>query len=357
MSRPERYSTILAQARVSERNTCANGTVLSSKTMSTSPLRFGLCTFSCHRHWEAVRTKQPGTQFTESVSFLDYVHQLGAAGVQTRVQNDEVARQMRERCDALGAYYEGDVRLPKKAEDVPAFESDVQLAKAAGASVARAVLMGGRRYEVFKSLTEFRDYQAGCRRTLQLVEPVLRKHGLKLAIENHKDQQVNELLPMLRKLGSEWVGVCVDTGNNIALLEDPHAVVEALAPVAFSVHLKDMAVQPAPDGFLLSEVPLGTGFLDLPKIIKTLHAANPSIVFNIEMGTRDPLRVPCLTQTYWATFPQRPASELAKALAGVHDHPPKADPPNITGKPMAQQIADEEANNRQCIEWMKAAQA
>ena len=44
---------------------------------------------------------------------MDYVHQLGAAGVQTRVQNDEVARQMRERCDALGAYYEGDVRLPK----------------------------------------------------------------------------------------------------------------------------------------------------------------------------------------------------------------------------------------------------
>jgi len=33
-----------------------------------------------------------------------------------------------------------------------------------------------------------------------------------------------------------------------------------------SVHFKDMAVQPADDGFRLSEVPLGTGALDLPRI-------------------------------------------------------------------------------------------
>ena len=321
--------------------------------MPTSPLRFGLCTFSCHRQWVAVRTRHPGTRFSGPVSFLDYCHQLGAAGVQTRVPNADVARQMRERGEALGTYYEGDLRLPKKAEEVPAFESDVRLAKAAGASVARAVLMGGRRYEVFQSLAEFRDYQASSVRTLHLVEPVLRKHGLKLAIENHKDQLVHEQLPMLRELGSEWVGVCVDTGNNIALLEDPHEVVDALAPVAFSVHLKDMALQASTDGFLLSEVPLGTGFLDLQRMIKTLHAANPSIVFNIEMGTRDPLRVPCLTSSYWATFPQRPASELAKALACVHDHRPMAEPPSITGKDMARQIADEEANNRQCLEWTK----
>lgn len=321
--------------------------------MSTSLLRFGLCTFSCHRQWEAVRTRHSGTQFSDPVSFLDYCHQLGAAGVQTRATNEEVARQMRERCEALGAYYEGDLRLPKKPDEVPAFESDVRLAKAAGATVARAVLMGGRRYEVFRSLADFRAYQAGSVRTLQLAEPVLRKHGLRLAIENHKDQLVSELLPMLRQLGSEWVGVCVDTGNNIALLEDPHEVVEALAPVAFSVHLKDMAVQASSDGFLLSEVPLGTGFLDLQRMIKTLHAANPSIVFNIEMGTRDPLRVPCLTSPYWITFPARPASELAKAMVRVHDHPPTSEPPSIAGKDMAQQIADEEANNRRCLEWVK----
>ena len=75
---------------------------------------------------------------------------------------------------------------------------------------------------------------------------------------------------------------------NIALLEDPYVTVDALAPFAFSVHLKDMAVQPSERGFLLSEVPCGTGFLDLPRIVATLRKANRDIAFNLEMATRDP---------------------------------------------------------------------
>ena len=36
-------------------------------------------------------------------------------------------------------------------------------------------------------------------------------------------------------------------------------VVEALAPRAFTTHFKDMALEEYEQGFLLSEVPLGTG--------------------------------------------------------------------------------------------------
>ena len=74
-----------------------------------------------------------------------------------------------------------------------------------------------------------------------------------------------------------------------------------------SVHLKDMAVQPDADGFLLSEVPLGTGMLDLPPASSPRCARrNPAIVFNLEMATRDPLKIPCLTDGYWVTFPRTP---------------------------------------------------
>ncbi|MDB6074710.1 MAG: hypothetical protein JWO89_2350, partial [Verrucomicrobiaceae bacterium] len=209
------------------------------------------------------------------------------------------------------------------------------------------------RYEGFKSLAEFKEFRARGLKTLQVIEPVLSKHRLRLALENHKDQTVAELVELLRQVSSEWIGVCVDTGNNIALLEEPHAVVEALAPFAASVHLKDMAVQPYADGFLLSEVPLGTGFLDMPRIIATLRKANPGIGFNLEMGTRDPLRVPCLTQGYWIPFAERPAVELAKALAQVRDHPARQPPPSVSGKPVAQVLAEEEENNRISLAWMK----
>jgi sugar phosphate isomerase/epimerase len=315
----------------------------------------GLCSFSCTIHWKAVQEKQPGTQFSDAESFYDYARRLGADGVQTglRTRDAAAARRLREHVEKTGGCYEAELRLPRAPVDLAEFEGEVGLAREAGATVARGVLLGGRRYETFKTADEFREFRARGERTLTLAEPVLKKHGLKLAVENHKDQTVPEMLEMLRKLDSEWVGVCVDLGNNVALLEEPHEVVKALAPRALSVHLKDMAVQPTDDGFLLSEVPLGAGFLDLPEMIRTLRTANPAIVFNLEMATREPLRVPCLAPGYWATFPDRPASELAAALTRLRLHPPRQPLPRIAGKSPAEQLALEEENNRQCLAWAR----
>src|SRR5690606_25602157 len=130
--------------------------------------------------------------------------------------------------------------------------------------------------------------------SLQLAEPVVRKHRVKLAVENHKDWRASELIDILDKLDSEWLGVTLDFGNSISLLEDPMDVVRTLAPRALSTHVKDMGVAEYEDGFLLSEVPLGQGLLDLPAIVNICRKYNPEITFNLEMITRDPLKVPCL---------------------------------------------------------------
>ena len=265
--------------------------------LAAGQVRIGICTFSCHQHWKAVQAKHPGVKFTDAIGFYRYARALGAAGVQTPLRSREpaVAREIRAQVDKDGGYYEGELRLPNTPADVAGFDEDVRLLREAGAAVARSVFMGGRRYEVFKSADDFRKFHAQAERSLGLAEPVLRKHRLTLAMENHKDLTTDELLALMRKVSSEWVGVLVDTGNNVALLEDPQETAAALAPFARSVHLKDMAVQPHADGFLLSEVPLGEGFLDLARITAVLAKANPGIAFNLEMATRDPLRVPCLT--------------------------------------------------------------
>lgn len=318
-----------------------------------SPARIGLCTFSCHQHWQAVQTRRPGTKFSDAPTFFDYARSLGAEGVQTSVRTPEEAKVMRARVEAEGGIYEGDIRLPKTKADLDAFNKDVQLVRETGGTVARAVLTGRRRYETFTSLAEFREFRTQGAASLHLAEPVLKKHGVRLALENHKDQLTSELVGMLGHFSSEWIGVCVDAGNNIALLEDPHAVIEALAPFAASVHFKDMAVQPHAEGFLLSEVPLGTGFLDLPRVITALCRHNAGITFNLEMATRDPLKVPCLTPGYWASFESRAAPELAHALALIKDHPVKQAPPSVTGKPLEQVLAEEEAHNRASLVCMR----
>ncbi len=317
--------------------------------------RIGICTFSCHQHWKAVGAKHDGVKFTDALGFARYARELGAEGVQTalRTEASSVARKMRAFTEQTGGYYEGELRMPKTADELPSFETGVRLAREAGATVARAVFTGGRRYEAFRTLGDFRLFHAAAEKALGLIEPVLRRHELKVAIENHKDLTGEELAALMRKISSPWIGVLVDTGNNIALLEEPHTAVEMLAPFALSVHLKDMAVQPSDEGFLVSEVPLGTGMLDLPRMISTLRRANPAIVFNLEMATRDPLKVPCLTDGYWTTFPERKATHLDAALARVKANPPSQPVPQTAGKTPPQVLAEEETNNQDCLRWMR----
>ena len=59
-------------------------------------------------------------------------------------------------------------------------------------------------------------------------------------------------LDLVKKLDSPFVGVCIDTGNNLALLEAPQETVDLLAPHAFTTHVKDMGVEEYADGFLLA---------------------------------------------------------------------------------------------------------
>jgi sugar phosphate isomerase/epimerase len=334
-----------------------NGACLTLAAASAPSSSIGICTFSCNLQWQAVRSQNSKAAFSDVIGFYDYVRSLGANGVQTsfRELDPQQLKRLRGKSEKDGAYLEGDLRLPKSTSELADFENEVRLTREVGASVARTTLMGGRRYEVFKTIEEFREFHRQAKERLMLVEPILARHGLKLAVENHKDLTLEEQLTLIKQLSSEWIGVLVDTGNNIALLDEPDQVVESLAPYALSVHLKDMAVQPDARGFLLSEVPCGTGLLDLTRMIKVLRAANSSIVFNLEMATRDPLLIPCQTDKYWVTFPDRKSSHLEAALAMVKQNPLGQLPPSIVGKSLDRQLLDEEDNNRLSLSWMRQA--
>src|SRR5229473_2360936 len=121
--------------------------------------------------------------------------------------------------------------------------------------------------------------------------PVVSGEKMPLAIENHKDWTAQELAALMKDKSSEYLGVCLDTGNNIALLDNPMETIETLAPYALSTHFKDMAVELYADGFLLSEVPLGEGIVDLKRAVAAVHNARPKTRFTLEMITRNPLEV------------------------------------------------------------------
>jgi sugar phosphate isomerase/epimerase len=246
-------------------------------------------------------------------------------------------------------YFEGIVTLPRDDADVERFDAEIRTAKKAGCAVVRTVMLSGRRYETFKSIAAFRRFAETSFHSLQLAAPKAAQHGVYLAVENHKDWRADELIAILKRIGNDHIGVCLDTGNSIALLEDPMDVVEALAPWTFTTHFKDMGLEEYRDGFLLAEVPFGRGILDLARVVQCLRKARPLIRFNIEMITRDPLEVPCLREPYWATLPDLAARHLARALCFVRDHPRSAPLPRISPLPLEARVRIEEDNVRSCV--------
>ena len=296
-------------------------------------------------------SKFPG--FQNALDLMKHCHSIGAGGIQTTVGGwaDDFPRKVREERERLGMYLEGSISLPKSPEDAPRFEKEIILAKEAGAEVIRTVCLNGRRYENFKSSEDWESFKAHSIQSLQRAEPIVRKHQVKLAVENHKDWTADELAMLIRNLGSEWVGVTLDFGNNVSLLEDPMEVIRTLAPMAFSTHVKDMGVQPYSKGFLLSEVELGKGVVDLKEAVSICQKHNPAIKFSLEMITRDPLEIPCMEDSYWTTFGDYSGKNLARTFRMVRDHGYKGKLPGVTDLSPEERLALEEYHVLQCLDY------
>ena len=266
-------------------------------------------------------------------------------------------RQFRDRLESYQMRVILDVPLPRSDADLPAYEANVKAANDAGA-ISMHAAMTQRRYEQFDTLDAFRKDFERCQATIARAEPVLRKYRMRLGLENHKGWRSAEQAAWLRRVSSEWVGVHFDFGNNVSLCEDPRETLHNLLPFIFACHLKDMAVEPYEDGFLLSEVPLGEGFLDIPGMVAAIRAKDSRIPFDLEMITRDPLKIPVYTDKYWVTFDDTysplAGRDLAHTLDLVRKNKPKKPLIHTTGLNTAADVQLEDECVRESIEYARA---
>jgi sugar phosphate isomerase/epimerase len=250
---------------------------------------------------------------------LEHGHTLGLGVVRLSVPQGgpDAVRAVRRRLDAYGMRCIVSVAPPRTDAAVAAYDASIGAAREMGAITTHASFTA-RRYEEFDTFEAFKASFEAHKKSVERAEPILRKHKMRLAIENHKGWRAPEHAAWVRQVGSEYVGVCYDFGNNIALCEDPAETYRLLAPLTIYVSFKDMAVAPYEDGFLLSEVALGEGILDIAGMVKGLQQRDPNMVFALEMITREPLRIPVYSKKYWATFDDSysplPGRELARIL-------------------------------------------
>ncbi len=280
----------------------------------------------------------------DAAEFLEYTHSLGAGGTQSVLPKDP--KSFRARLEQLGMWYEAMLPL---STDADAMTRAVRTARETGAVAGRIGALSGRRYETFATMADWKRFVDDARAKIAVAAKVAAAERFPLALENHKDWTLEDALGLMKEFGGEYFGVLLDTGNNISLLDDPYELVEKLAPYALSTHVKDMAWQEHPDGFEMSEMPFGDGLLDMTRILAAIRKARPKTKITLEMITRNPLVVPCLTDKYWLTMPDRPGSALAATLKMVRSRKAVDKLPRLEALDDAARLRSEEENVKACL--------
>jgi sugar phosphate isomerase/epimerase len=114
---------------------------------------------------------------------------------------------------------------------------------------------------------------------------IARDQGVILALENHIDYTSLEILEILERVGAEALKVNFDTGNTLRMMENPVAAARRLGPYTVATHTKDVAAcrHVAPEEwYFFSSVPVGTGLVDMPGVVKALRETGYSGVLAVE---------------------------------------------------------------------------
>jgi sugar phosphate isomerase/epimerase len=287
------------------------------------------------------------------IRYVEYCRMMGAGGIQAGFTTQ--LPEIRAKLDELGMYYEGNASLPATLDaDTAPFEQSVLAAKALGATCVRSVsrsLPGGtgRRYETFTSYAQFQEWEKMANAIILKVLPIAEKHKIAIAMENHKDRRVDDAVAFMKSTSSEYLGTLIDPGNNMSLMEEPVETVTKLAPWVKATSLKDMGVAPYEQGFLLSEVVFGTGCTDQKALFEIMRKHNPKIQATEELITRDPLKVPVLTDDYYRSFPADMRARRDKWMDMVKAKQTKL--PIISTLSDADKLKTEEGNHRATIAW------
>ena len=193
---------------------------------------------------QSIRFSAPGRILSADRLML-LAAEIGAAGAHGGMPDVsfEWARRTRRLKEELDMYLEIQTFLPRPEgprPDPAEFEHAVKVAKEAGATSLRVVCLLGRRYELMTSLADWKEAVAGFHRQIAAAVPIVERHRMPLGIENHKDWRVEQQVALLEQYSSEYLGVCLDTGTNLAVLDDPIETYVSGAPNGDQISIREL---------------------------------------------------------------------------------------------------------------------
>jgi sugar phosphate isomerase/epimerase len=160
----------------------------------------------------------------------------------------------------------------------------IEICRLSGARILRAVLgrdfgrnereNGGPAERAFKEI-------AG-------LLPDLENSGVVLALENHFDLRIKDILQLLDRIQSPFFGVCLDTSNAIGEIMHPIDCIRLLARRSPCLHLKDYRIEKIVGGYRILGCAVGAGDQDTRAVLREALRINPDMEICIELGTAFP---------------------------------------------------------------------
>jgi len=175
--------------------------------------------------------------------------------------------------------------------------------------------------------------------------------GLKVAIENHAgDMQARELKSLIEGAGKDFVGACLDSGNPLWTLEDPHLTLDTLAPYVLTSHIRDSAVWRTPEGAAVAWVRMGEGNVDIAGYVRKYAERCPGRALSLEVIVTGPRSFPYFDPRFWDAYRHQPAWEFARFVALAERGTPRPAPPQLGPEQAAQR---EREDLEASIAWTK----
>jgi len=291
-----------------------------------------------------------GNNFTP-VQFLDYLSSIKLTWAMVSLNaatlgDDAAIRQIREHADRLGIKLQlafGSVCPSARAFNAQQGTLDEQVGRALkasqifGAKCMRCILGGDpERPQIEMHIDNMVKAVRGIRSRIL-------DSGVKLAVENHGgDLQAREMKMMIEAVGPDVMGVCLDSGNPVWMLEDPHMTLEMLIPYAETCHVRDSAVWKVPEGIAVRWVNMGDGNVDIDGWIKKFIQAKPGLPIIFENLVSGNPRIHAIyNPPFWDNWRKMPAWEFSRFLAIAEKGTPKPATPRPEGKTAGQQRIDD----------------
>jgi sugar phosphate isomerase/epimerase len=291
-----------------------------------------------------------GNNFTP-IQFLDYLSSIkltwAMLSLNPATLGDEAAvRQIREHADRLGIKLQlafGSVCPSARAFNAQLGTLEEQVGRALkasqifGAKCMRCILGGD------PERPQIEMHIDNMVQAVRAIRPRIVDSGIKLAVENHGgDLQAREMKMMIEAVGRDVMGVCLDSGNPVWMLEDPHMTLETLIPYAETCHVRDSAVWKVPEGIAVRWVNIGDGNVDIDGWIRKFIQAKPGLPIVFEnLVSANPRVHAIYNPQFWDNWRKMPAWELSRFLAVAEKGTPKLATPRPEGKTAGQQRIDD----------------